>query len=198
VAAGGLADDAGQDVEIRRYVSEGSPGRTRPPEPRLAASGTELISFEAAPLPGPQIIHVNLATAAAESRGAYCLEDGDVVAVSKRVPKPIYVMGLVRKPGEYELPTSKDMYLLDALTKAGDRSIQAADKVFIIRHLPGRNKPVVIQASIREAKMLGQANLRLAPGDIVSVEETPATVVVDVLKNFMRFGFGLSSTVPLF
>jgi hypothetical protein len=55
---------------------------------------------------------------------------------------------------------------------------------------------VRIRVSIREAKRDGEANVRLAAGDVVSVEETPATFVLDLMRNFIRFG--LSSSVPLF
>ena len=55
---------------------------------------------------------------------------------------------------------------------------------------------MMIDVSVRDAKADGDANLRLAPGDLVSVEETPVTAVLDTLKSFIRFG--VSSSVPLF
>jgi len=195
VAAGGLSEDAAQEVEIRRP----SGGGVAPMQHAIGDNGVRLAAYHQAQSPAaaaPQIIRVNLATAAADGNAGHYIEDGDVVVVSKRAPKPVYVMGLVRKPGEFELPPSKDMYLLDALAKAGDRTIQIADKVIIRREVPGREQPVVIETSIREAKRNHLANVRLAPGDVVSVEETPATMVLDTLKSFIRFG--LSSSIPIF
>jgi polysaccharide biosynthesis/export protein len=55
-------------------------------------------------------------------------------------------------------------------------------------------EPVVIECSIRAAKRGGNANLVLAPGDVVSVEETPLTFTVGTIQNFVRFGF--SSAIP--
>jgi polysaccharide export outer membrane protein len=201
VGAGGLAEDAGSDVEIRR-----SAGRVTPPGPTQldmphTAGGTpaELTAYHPNQPGGHsavRVVHINLTTAATDGDDRHWLGDGDVVVVSRRTPKPIYVMGLVRKPGEYEMPPNQDMYLLDALAKAGDRTLQVADKVYIIRRVPGEDKPIVIQSSIRQAKHNELANVRLAPGDTVSVEETPATVLVDTLKSFMRFG--ISSSVPMF
>ena len=52
----------------------------------------------------------------------------------------------------------------------------------------------MINASIREAKLIDQANVRLAAGDVVSVEETPLTFVLDTLHKFARVGF--SATIP--
>ena len=201
VEAGGLAEDAGSDVEIRRSAGRVTP--TAPPRldlPHTAGGApAELTSYHPNQPGGHsavRVVHINLTTAATDGDDRHWLGDGDVVVISRRTPKPVYVMGLVRKPGEYEMPPSQDMYLLDALAKAGDRTLQVADKVYVIRRVPGVNGPIVIKSSIRQAKHNELANVRLAPGDIVSVEETPATVLVDTLKSFMRFG--ISSSVPMF
>jgi polysaccharide export outer membrane protein len=63
----------------------------------------------------------------------------------------------------------------------------------VIRHAPDQPEPLVIQVSVRAAKTDGQENLPLAPGDVVSVEQTPATVMVDVLKSFVRLGFNAAA-----
>ena len=199
VSAGGLSEDAGRYVEIRRPISRGAlPCPLPSNQPRVAAGlGTEPAAYQEAQPPWPpgsRITRVNLATAAVEGDGGNMLDDGDVVLVTRRAPKPIYVMGLVQKPGEYELPPNQDMYVLDALARAGDRTMQIADKVFVIRQVPGKEQPVVIETSVRQAKVNGAANVRLAPGDIVSVEETSATIVFDAFRNFLRFG----ATLPLF
>ncbi|HUT13035.1 MAG TPA: polysaccharide biosynthesis/export family protein [Thermoguttaceae bacterium] len=196
VAAGGLSEDAGADVEIRRPVRGSVPGSLEPPGQTLADGSAGYQSVEPHPPYGAQVRRVNLAQAVSGGEDGAHLGDGDVVNVMKRAPKPIYVIGLVRQPGEVEMPANQDMYMLDALAKAGDRSMQVADKVYVIRRVPGQSQPVVIQSSVRRAKVDGAANVRLAPGDIVSVEETPATVVLEALKSFLRFGF--SSAVPMF
>jgi polysaccharide export outer membrane protein len=116
--------------------------------------------------------------------------------VYKRDPHPIHVIGLVREPGEFELPVNREMRMLDALAKAKGVSSQVADKVHVIRQMPGQAEPIVIQISLHEAKTSGKGNIRLASGDIVSVEQTPATVMYDVVNNFLRFG--VSGSIPLF
>jgi len=195
ISAGGLAEDAGDEVVIRRPLPPGAvPQPLGPPQQRVAdGTSAELTSYQpGAPTATPQvaITRINLATATAEGHNGYLLGDGDVVMVSKRVPKPIYVMGLVRNPGEYELPPNQDLFMLDVLAKAGDRTMEVADRVLIIRRVPDRPEPVVIQASISEAKKNGAANERLAPGDIVSVEETPATIVVRTMRDVIRVTVG--------
>ena len=44
----------------------------------------------------------------------------------------------------------------------------AANKVHVIRTIPGQDEPVVIEVSLHEAKRQGRGNLRLSPGDVVS------------------------------
>ncbi|MBN2294773.1 MAG: hypothetical protein JXM70_20255, partial [Pirellulales bacterium] len=138
----------------------------------------------------PEIIDVNLAEAAEQGHDSRLLHDGDVVMVTRRVPKPIHVIGLVNKPDKYEMPVNQELRVLDALAMAGDRSMQAADKVLIIRQIEGRKEPIKIDVSVKEAKENGAANVRLAPGDIVSVEETPATVVLGTLQRVVRIAVG--------
>ena len=198
VAAGGLSGEAAPDIEIRRPAPRSSmPDPFAPPPPRVAAgTEAELTSYQQASLPGPRTVRVNLVSAAKEGKGGLYLNDGDVVMVNKRVQKPIHVMGLVHKPGQYRLPANQDLYVLDALAIAGGRTSQLADKVWVIRQVSGEAEPVRIDVSVRAAKQNGQANLRLAAGDMVSVEETPVTFLLDALARFVRVG--LSSSIPLF
>jgi polysaccharide biosynthesis/export protein len=192
VEAEGLSKDAGTDVEIRR------PARTI-----IMAAAEPAPSNFGGPAPQPQTTtrpatstRINLVEAAEQGNGGLYLEDGDVVMVEKRDPQPIHVIGLVNKAGQFELPTNQDLHLLDVVALAGGTSSQVADKIHVIRRVPGQPEPVVIEVSLGEAKRQGKGNLRMAPGDVVSVEQTPATVVLGALNNFVRFG--LSGTIPLF
>jgi len=195
VAAGNLSEKASPEIQIIRCHGGSDPPS---PDPRRVADGpqADLTSYGASGSRGPRSISVNLASMADQPAENYYLEDGDVVVVRERDPRSIHVIGLVKEPGEFELPLDRDLHLLNALALAGDRTSQLADKVWIIRQVPGQEEPVRIQVSVREAKRDAAANVRLASGDVVSVEETPATFVLDLMRNFIRFG--LSSSVPLF
>ena len=81
---------------------------------------------------------------------------------------------------------------------AGGIKSPVADKVFVIRRVQGQPEPAVIQVSIAEAKRNGDENLRLASGDLVSVEATPATYFVDTVSTFFNIGLGLGGNVALF
>ncbi len=194
--AGGLSEEAGIEVEVRR------PGVV-PGSGQLVQNGVDSGNVQAQYVDGQPsgsvsavATRINLVQAAKEGQGGHYLNDGDVVMVYKRDPHPIHVIGLVRDPGEFELPVNREMRVLDALAKAKGVSSQVADRVHVIRQVPNKTEPIVIQVSLREAKTTGKGNLRLASGDIISVEQTWATGMYDTVNNFVRFG--ISGSVPLF
>jgi hypothetical protein len=90
---------------------------------------------------------------------------------------------LVRAPNQYEFPIGKDLRLLDAISLAGGMSNQMADKIFIVRQVEGQTEPMLIQSSWSRAKRSSEANLRLGPGDVISVEQTPGTVFMDCARH---------------
>jgi len=193
IAAGGLTKEAGMDVEIRHTDSRQPASGGLPPS--QVAGGPDapaaLASYQQSlPAPaGPTVINVNLTTATTGDLKLPDLSDGDVVHVAKRTLKPIYVIGLVRKPGEFPYPTSQEIRVLDALALAGGVSNSVAEDILVIRQMPGAKEPIRIAISLQAAKN-GSDNLRLAPGDTVTVEQTPATIVMDTIQTFFRVSLG--------
>jgi polysaccharide export outer membrane protein len=196
VQAGGLSKDAGTIIEIRH-----PPGIAEVPV-ALEANGysTELAStrgYRRMVRTPPRTVQVDLTQAANSDFGDYSLADGATVMVMKRPKRFIHVIGLVNRSDQYEIPEDiPEPRLLDALAMAGGRTLSIADKVHVIRQLPDRAEPVVIQASVSDAKSDANSNVLLAAGDVVSVEETPTTFVLGTIKDFVRFGF--SSAIPGF
>ena len=191
-SAGGLAEDAGTLVEIK------NPGRpqTVPPLPRIASAPGSPHHLTGHTVParieGPKSVNIDLASSSDISKSGFRIQDGGVVTVEKRVAKPIHVLGLVRRPGRHEFPVAEDLRLLDAIALAQGISNPVADKIFIIRAQPGKKKPVLIQASLAKAKINPDENLRLSPGDIVSLEKTPSTILMDTVR---MIGFTLGGSV---
>ena len=99
------------------------------------ASGLRAISPAATE---PAIVKVDLTAATAGAMPVPNLRDGDVVNVAKRKLPPIYVIGLVTKPGEFPYPPSQEIRVTDALALAGGVSNAFAEDVLVIRHLPER------------------------------------------------------------
>ena len=200
VAAGGLSKDADSEVEIRRTDASNLPqnqvqGGTLQAADRTGNNLLPASYQQEQALAAPSAaIKVNLKTVGAGTEKLPELHDGDVVYVAKRTPKPVYVIGLVRKPGEFPFPMNQEIRILDAIALAGGCSNPLAENVLVIRRPPGKTEPIRIAVSLQAAKQ-GQDNVALAPGDTVSVEQTPATVVMDFIQNFIRVGFGASMSL---
>jgi polysaccharide export outer membrane protein len=177
MAAGGLTDKAATIVEIRGSPSGAAIGGDRQP----ASAATDPV-------------RIDLIAASEGITPEYQIRDGSVIMVREQDPKKIQVIGLVRKPDQFEIPRDQEIRLLDAIALANGRTLELADKVHIVRNIERGSKSIVIAASVREAKRSAAANILLAPGDVVSVEETPLTFTVGTIREFVRFGF--SSAIP--
>ena len=143
LAAEGLSKEAGTEVEIRhtdsRQTAQAGGQPPMPPwpgDPRATASQAAYLQPRPAATE-PAIVRVDLMAATAGAALAPTLRDGDVVNVAKRKLPPIYVIGLVTKPGEFPYPPSQEIRVTDALALAGGVSNAFADDVLVIRHLPG-------------------------------------------------------------
>jgi len=198
VAAGGLAEDAGTMVEIRNPNSGHGRGKAPPPianqsEAQIDAVGHSTLS--SAEDGGPfSSVRINLVSATSGGTGGQMVQDGGVVYVEKRDPEPVFVQGLVRKPDRYEYPVAEELRLLGAISMVGGLSNTMADRVFVIRRKPDNKGTVIIDVKVSDAKRNEQANILLTPGDVVSIEQTPTTVVVDL---FQRMSMGIGATLPL-
>ena len=204
--AEGLDQTAGTQVVIRN-LSRNQSGR---PDSIAGATGDSIDTighqFDTASS-GTDTIRIDLVSATKNGTGGYQLEDGAMVYVEKRDPEPLHVIGLVLKPGRFEFPIAEELRVTDAIALAGGVSSMAADKIFVIRRKPteqnhknvdlsnpDRLETVVIKISLANAKQSARENLRLSPGDVVSVEQTPTTVLLELFKRAsMNFG----GTIPL-
>ena len=209
-AAGGLNGDAGTEIEIIRQPKFGLASQDAVPaaSPSSNSGEIQLAAYQnlgsrpgsaptAAQTPGwtnAQKFKLDLSLKSFARNADYRLNDRDIVRIVPRTKDMIYIAGLVRHPGQFELPTNQDMHLLDAVALAGGRSSPVADKVFVIRRIENVAEPLVIEASLSKAKGNGLENLRLSAGDTISLEQTPATTVVDTLSKFFRLSFGVASS----
>ena len=191
VQAGGLTEDAGTIIEIRHPPKKSVVAEQPGPDGVQPAGHQSRTRWTPA-----RTIHVDLVKKNQANDPDLRLQDGTVVVVPKKPSRTIQVLGLVTKPGQFEMPPDQDVRMLDAVALAGGRTMQVADSVTITRFNPFGPQPVVINASVRQAKSNQTANVRLSPGDVVSVEETPLTFTLDTLRSFIRFGF--TSGIPGF
>lgn len=192
VAAEGLNSKAGPIVEIRRAA--GSDLTTE----RLPLTASEDFPDGVRPAgwngsTSVRVQQINLISPVSGSPSEYRLSDGDVVNVAEREALPFFVDGLVSKPGAYPMPPDQPIRILDAIALAGGKSNPLANEVWIVRHVPGREEPVLIKVSLRRAKEDARENLLIAAGDVISIEETPGTFIYNLLKGFVHIG----GSVPL-
>lgn len=193
VAAGGLTDEASTVIDVRYPPFHASPAGSMPPG---ASTGVLPANYTAPGAGTTATARIDLAELEANGGGPFPLSDGVVLAVKQR-PKPtISVLGLVHSAGRYDIPLDTDLRLLDAIALAGGRTMEIADKVTVLRSVPGHADPIVVKASVREAKRNAKTNIRLTEGDVVSVEETALTFAVETLRSFV--GLGFTSPIPGF
>ena len=199
-AAGGLSEEASTTIEIIRHrptilASRDEPNGVKPAAYASLGQGgppasPQLAQYQSQPPIQSQTI--DLAMLSPHVHSDYHLEDRDVVVVHPNEKRLFHVAGLVKKPGQFELPNDQDVHLLDAVAMAGGLDSVVADKVYVIRRVEGQAQPLVIEASLQEAKHNGLENLRLAAGDTVNVEQTPSTVFVDTLTKLFRISMGVT------
>lgn len=182
--AEGIADDASRYLQIRHSPSAINQLANR--EPLAGAGGVALASFQSQP-PQP-VIDLDIAQLSNMPAASLQLYDGSVVNVRREPKRYVSVQGLVRTPKQVEMPDGEDLTLLDAIAGAGGATLSVADKVYITRIPPDSETPIVIKASLSDARSGGKSNLRLAHRDAISVAETPATVVVQTIQTFFRVG----------
>jgi len=183
VAAGGLTTEASTVVEVRR-----PPGTAPVPGPNGVVS---LASYNGR---GPaQLDRFDLKKTENLDPRRFTIEDGATVMIKPRPKQAVQVLGLVKRPGQFELEPDQEMRLLDAVAMAGGLDTELANRVIVVRQVKESGDSVVIDATIRGAKSDHLENLVLAPGDVVSVEETPLTFVARELNKYVRLGVSASS-----
>jgi polysaccharide biosynthesis/export protein len=197
-AAGGLADNAGQKVDVRNPADSQAERASRRAVAGGAGRSDSPFSTVSDPVEisgGMTTYSVNLASARTASTHDYQVLDGGVVMVEKRDPTPITVSGLVKRSDTYPFPVGKDLTVLGAIAMAGGESSLVADKVFVIRPLANSKEPALIQVSLRKAKRNGKSNILLGPGDTVLVESTPSTMLWDAVQLIR---IGVNGTAGIF
>jgi polysaccharide biosynthesis/export protein len=198
-----------QPVARPIYPSNGWPASARPPVanspyhsksyPQAGAPMAATDSYQTStPFAGmvpslDQVIHLDLTDETAKrtlAQGFY-LQNGDTITVEDRKTRPIYVMGMVNKPGEYPMPVDRDIRVLEAIGLAGgvDRA-SLPDKALVVRQRPDGSGIVAIRIDLDKAKKNNAQNIRLMQGDTVSVEETAASFTRGLLRNAFRIGLG--------
>src|SRR5439155_26420148 len=101
------------------------------------------------------------------------LENGDTISIDDRKAKPIYVIGMVNRPGEYPLPVDRDLRVLEAIGLAGgvDRG-SLPDKALVIRQRPDGSGVLAVRVDLNSPKKDNSQTIRPMGGDTLRGEGT--------------------------
>lgn len=87
--------------------------------------------------------------------------------------KQVYVLGEVKKPGSYPLPTEAPLSVIEAITLAGGFTEYASlDRTRVIRKAEGRSQAFVVEVSAITKRGDKSKDLQLLPNDVVFVPES--------------------------
>ena len=110
------------------------------------------------------------------------------VAVETYQSQRIFMLGEVRQPGPY--PLSGNMTLIEALSKAGSTTPNAADEILIVRPAPGKATGPVLPEQAGDSSLI-RVNIRdLQEGDLtknVALKDGD-TIVVPKAQSVYVFG----------
>lgn len=183
LAAGGLTEKASSEITVHQPGSSTSAA--------TATNSVQQVGYEKrAGSDGPKIVQVNLLSPAkSQLASTDSLRDGTIVTVQEQPARYVTVMGLTGNRN-IEMPYNRDYRLLDALAQAGGPrySPWIANKLKIVRPHPQTGEAVAIRVYLGEAQRNREANIPLAPGDVVSVEETPLTFTISTVSALVGVG----------
>ncbi|MEM6456382.1 MAG: polysaccharide biosynthesis/export family protein [Acidobacteriota bacterium] len=144
--AGGLNDDHGGVVHVRRRASNGLADQ-------LTISVDDLVT-RADPA-------VNVPIRA-----------GDLINVPAAMEITVHLLGEIENPGSLSFRDTQRVTLLTAIARAGGLTETAANKIRILRPVEGRDQPEEIIADYRQILAGKQADIALRDEDILVVRES--------------------------
>jgi polysaccharide biosynthesis/export protein len=139
---------------------------------------------------GPKVIQVSLLSPErSTSTSQQNLPDGTVITVQEQSSRYVTMMGLTGN-GVVELPDDREFRLVDAIAQSGGPKYSPwiANKLKIMRPHPQTGEAVAIRVRLGEAQKNREANIPLAAGDIVSIEETPLTFAISTVSALIGVG----------
>jgi protein involved in polysaccharide export with SLBB domain len=124
------------------------------------------------------------------------LHNGDVVNVEQKKKHPFFVTGSVNKPGEFNTPTDREVHVLEAIGLAGGVNTLSEPKhARVIRRFEDK-RSVIIRVNLRRAAKSPKENIRLMPGDVVSVDEDAASRARRAFREFIKLGLYVPLSIP--
>lgn len=144
--AGGLTEDAGDDIIVIRQLQDGTSTSLKIPIDDLFLKGDARLNIP--------------------------LEPNDIVNIPAEKIVLIYVFGQVRKPGALEVKKSNIPTLLQAIAQAGGFSERASKGGVLIKRIDKDGKEHKIKVNVKNIIKGKKKDIQLLENDVVYVPET--------------------------
>ena len=125
------------------------------------------------------------------------LRDGDIIEVERFDPAVFTVLGPVKEPGTFDYPSDVQYNLMQALAFAGGPEL-VLDPRYVTIYRQDANGKIVSATFGFDKKFLANAsNIKIKPGDVISVEMTLATRARLILKEmfYIRVGYDIDELI---
>lgn len=118
------------------------------------------------------------------------LQGGDVVEVERLDPQVFTVVGLVNSPGAFDYPRTARYNLMQAVAMAGGLN-QTADPRYVTVYRQDESGEIISASfNVQGTEQTDASTVRIKPGDVVAVEQTPDTRRRLFLAEALRFQSG--------
>jgi len=119
------------------------------------------------------------------------LMEGDLVEVKRLDPSVFTVIGLAKNPGAFAYPSDVQYNLMHAIGFAGGVDLIADPRFVSIYRQDSKGGIVSAVFRIDKEFMAKSCNVKIKPGDVISVDVTPRTKRNVLLHQILRLNFGL-------
>jgi len=121
------------------------------------------------------------------------LADGDSIVVEALEPQVIAVIGLVKNPGLFPCSPKQNYSVMDALAFAGGVDDLADPQYVKVYRQDASGEVISAVLKLEGPSGVGASRLRLKPGDVIAVEQSPRTRARVLLAQIVRVGVGVNS-----
>jgi protein involved in polysaccharide export with SLBB domain len=119
------------------------------------------------------------------------LMEGDLVEVKRLNPAVFTVIGLAKNPGAFPYPPDVEYNLMQGLGFAGGVDLIADPRFVSIYRQDSRGEVVSAVFRIDNKFMAKSYNVKIKPGDVISIDVTPRTKRNVLLHQILRLNFGI-------
>ncbi|MBN1788506.1 MAG: polysaccharide biosynthesis/export family protein [Sedimentisphaerales bacterium] len=173
-----VIDEPADEFEPVEYVTEAIKGNYEPAEPLITTK--PIVEPVVLPVKGLNIPFADIP-----------LIEGDLVEVKRLNPSVFTVVGLAKAPGAFPYPPDAEYNLMQALGFAGGVDLIADPRFVTVYRQDANNKVVSATFRIDKQFQAKSYNVKIKPGDVISVNVTPRTKMNTILHQVLRLNFGL-------